>query len=199
MKLALFGFGGHAREVQVQMQKDLTFFIDDSFHDPEKYRGKKVKPLKDFDPSVYALMLAVGDSQKRKEIVERLPEETRYFTYIHPTAIIANGSKIGHGSFVGAFSIITNDVSVGEHCILNRANHIGHNSKIGNFFSAMPGSIVSGDVTIGNQVYLGTNSSVIEGKILCDDIIIGAGAVVVKNLKESGTYVGVPARMLLKK
>jgi UDP-3-O-[3-hydroxymyristoyl] glucosamine N-acyltransferase len=102
--------------------------------------------------------------------------------------------EIGEGSFIGAYSILTTNIKIGKHAILNRGNHIGHDCIIGNYFSAMPGAIVSGNVHIGNRVYLGTNSSVIEKKYLLHDIKIGANSTVVKDIEEPGIYVGCPAK-----
>ena len=59
----------------------------------------------------------------------------------------------------------------------------------------MPGSIVSGNVTIGDNVYMGTNSSVKEKIQICSDVKIGSNATVIKDIIKSGTYVGVPVRL----
>jgi sugar O-acyltransferase (sialic acid O-acetyltransferase NeuD family) len=191
MKLALFGHGGHAREVAAQMEATVTFFVDD------KYSNGDIKPISEFDPKKYLLMVAVADSKDRAEIVSKLPEETEYFTFIHPTAqIMSDDVIIGEGSFIGANSILTTNIIIWDHAILNRGNHIGHDCIIGNYFSAMPGAMVSGNVNIGNCVYLGTNSSIIEKKYLLHDIKIGANGVVVKDITSSGTYVGCPVKML---
>jgi sugar O-acyltransferase (sialic acid O-acetyltransferase NeuD family) len=191
MKLALFGHGGHAREVAAQMEATVTFFVDD------KYSNGDIKPISEFDPKKYLLMVAVADSKDRAEIVSKLPEETEYFTFIHPTAqIMSDDVIIGEGSFIGANSILTINIRMGNHAILNRGNHIGHDCIIGDYFSAMPGAIVSGNVHIGNMVYLGTNSSIIEKKYLLHDIKIGANGVVVKDITSSGTYMGCPVKKL---
>jgi sugar O-acyltransferase (sialic acid O-acetyltransferase NeuD family) len=194
MKLALFGYGGHAREVAAQMGKDVnvTFFVDDI------YAKGDVKPISEFEPKKYLMMVAVADSKDRAEIVSKLPEGTEYFTFIHPTAQIMSDDVImGEGSFIGANSILTTNIRMGNHAILNRGNHIGHDCVIGDYFSAMPGAIVSGNVHIGNMVYLGTNSSIIEKKYLLHDIKIGANGVVVKDIASSGTYVGCPVKMTI--
>jgi len=60
----------------------------------------------------------------------------------------------------------------------------------------MPGAIVSGNVTISNNVYMGTNSTVIEKKYVTSNCVIGANSVVVKDIKISGTYVGIPSKLL---
>jgi UDP-3-O-[3-hydroxymyristoyl] glucosamine N-acyltransferase len=102
--------------------------------------------------------------------------------------------EIGEGSFIGANCILTTNIKIGKHAILNRGNQIGHDCLIGNYFSAMPGAIVSGNVLIGDRVYLGTNSSIIEKKELTNDVTIGAGGVVIRNIEDKGVYVGVPVK-----
>jgi hypothetical protein len=150
MKKALVGYGGHAKEVMAQMGIKLTCFVDD------KYVVYGTRPLSEFDPKEYALMIAVADSKDRFDIVQKLPKETKYFTWVHPTVLIMdNNVNIGEGSFIGAYSILTTNINIGKHSILNRNNHIGHDCVIGDYFSAMPGSIVSGNVSIGNRVYFG--------------------------------------------
>jgi sugar O-acyltransferase (sialic acid O-acetyltransferase NeuD family) len=191
MKRAIVGYGGHAREVMSQMGIKITCFVDD------RYVVEGTKPLSSFNPNEYELMVAVANSQDRFDIVERLPKETKYYTWIHPTALIMdNNIEIGEGSFVGAYSILTTNIKIGKHTILNRGNQIGHDCEIGDYFSAMPGAIVSGNVKIGNNVYMGNNSSIREKIIINDNVIFGLNAGVVKNIKEEGVYVGVPVKKI---
>lgn len=191
MKLAVFGYGGHAREVAAQIGEEITFFVDD------QYSNEITKPISEFNPDEYLMMVAVANSKDRFDIVQKLPKETKYFTYIHPTALIMDDNiKIGEGSFIGAYSILTTNIKIGKHAILNRANHIGHDTRIGDYFSAMPGSIVSGNVNIYDCVYLGTNSSIREKLSIHSLSIIGLNSGVVKNIEISGTYVGVPAKKI---
>ncbi len=191
MKLALFGYGGHAREVAAQIDDDITFFVDN------EYANDVAKPVSEFDPSEYVMMVAVADSRDRFDIVQKLPKETKYFTFIHPTALIMSDAiMIGQGTFIGANSILTTNIKIGDHCILNRGNHIGHDTVIGDYFSAMPGAIVSGNVIVYSMVYMGTNSSVKEKLSIHSLVTIGSNAAVVKNIEEPGTYVGVPAKKI---
>ena len=192
MKLALLGYGGHAREVMFQMSKELPCFVSDDFV------CENTLPLSKFDPEQYKLIVAVGDSKTRKYLVDNLPSSTQFFTFIHPTAITSrfSGTTIGEGSFIGAYSIITTNIKLGKHTLLNRGNHIGHDSIIGDYFSAMPGAIVSGNVTMGNNVYMGTNSTIKEEITITDNVIIGLNSGVVKNINQEGTYVGLPAKKI---
>ena len=192
MKKALVGYGGHAREVMAQMGVKLTCFVDD------EYVVEGTLPLSKFNPKKYALMVAVADSKDRFDIVQRLPKETKYFTWIHPTALIMSDNiEIGEGSFIGAYSILTSNIKLGKHTILNRSNHIGHDCEIGNYFSAMPGAIVSGNVIIHDLVYMGNNSSIKEKLSIHSLTTIGMNGAVVKDIEELGIYVGVPTKKIL--
>jgi sugar O-acyltransferase (sialic acid O-acetyltransferase NeuD family) len=194
MKRALIGAGGHAQEVRAHMG-DFTMkcFVDDQYWELNK---DYIFPLSKFDPNEYEVLVAVSNSKDRYNIVNKLPKETKYFTYIHPSAQILSPVSIGEGSFVGANCILTYNITIGKHAILNRAIHVGHDCKIGNYFSAMPGSIVSGNVTIQDYVYLGTNSSIREKLSIHNSVTIGLNSGVIKNIEEPGTYVGAPAKKI---
>jgi sugar O-acyltransferase (sialic acid O-acetyltransferase NeuD family) len=191
MKLALYGYGGHSREVAAQINQDITFFVDD------EYINQSTQPISSFDPNEYLMMVAVGDPRDRYDMVQRLPKETKFFTFIHPTALILDDSiEIGVGSFIGANSILTTNIKIGKHALLNRGNQIGHDTVIGDYFSAMPGAIISGNVTIYDMVYLGTNSSIKEKTSIHSLTTIGLNSSVVKNIEESGVYAGAPIKKL---
>jgi sugar O-acyltransferase (sialic acid O-acetyltransferase NeuD family) len=191
MKRALVGYGGHAREVLSQMGEKLTCFVDD------EYVVEGTEPLSKFDPKEYELMIAIANSRDRYDIDKRLPNETKYFSWVHPTALIMdNNIEMGEGSFIGAYSILTTNIKIGKHAILNRGNHIGHDCEIGDYFSAMPGAIVSGNVKIYDCVYMGNNSSIREKLSIHSLSTIGMNSAVVKHIEESGTYVGCPAKII---
>jgi len=187
MKKVLIGNGGHAKEVMAQMGVNLLRFVDDQYVDNDTL------PLSQLDTTKHVVMVAVAESKDRYDIIQRLPKETQFFTFIHPTAILMGNIEIGEGSFIGAYSILTTDIKIGKHAILNRGNHIGHDCRIGNYFSAMPGSIVSGNVTIYDLVYMGNNSSIREKISVHSLSTIGMNSAVVKHIEETGVYVGCPA------
>ena len=193
MKLALFGYGGHAREVACQIDQEVTFFVDDQYVPTVP----NVKGISTFNPKEYLMMVAVANSKDRFDIVQRLPKETQYFTYIHPSVqIMDDNIEVGEGSFIGANSILTTNIKLGKHALLNRGNHIGHDCFIGDYFSAMPNAVVGGNVWIDDKVYIGSCSNIREKIKIIANITIGMNAAVVKNITESGTYVGVPAKKI---
>ena len=193
MKRALIGNGGHAREVMAQMEEIMTRFVDDKYYTPT---DPMVLPLSEFSPGDFEVMIAVGESNSRSEIASRLPSNTRYFSYAHPTSRIMGECELGDGYFIGANCILTCDIKIGNHLIMNRGNHIGHDCNIGSFFSLMPGAIISGNVDVGDRVYIGTNSSVKEKIRICDDVVIGLNTGIIKSITSSGTYAGNPIKKI---
>jgi sugar O-acyltransferase (sialic acid O-acetyltransferase NeuD family) len=187
---ALIGNGGHAREVMAQMGIKLIRFVDD------QYMSNDTLPLSKLDIDKYEVMVAIADPRDRYDTIQRLPKGVRFFTFVHPTALIMDDVEIGEGSFIGANSILTTNIKIGKHAILNRGNHIGHDCVIGDFFSAMPGSVVSGNVRIYDLVYLGNNSTIKEKLSIHSLTTIGMNGAVVKHIEESGTYVGVPVKKI---
>jgi sugar O-acyltransferase (sialic acid O-acetyltransferase NeuD family) len=190
MKKALVGYGGHAKEVMSQMGTKLTCFVDDGF---DVYG---TRPLSEFNPKEYVLMVAIADPRDRYDVIQKLPKDTQFFTFIHPTALLMGDVEIGEGSFVGAYSILTTNIKIGKHAILNRGNQIGHDCEIGDYFSAMPGAIVSGNVKIHDLVYMGNNSSIREKLSIHSLSTVGMNSAVVKHIEEPGIYVGCPAKII---
>lgn len=192
MKRALIGAGGFANEVKAHI-KDFTMkcFVDDEYY---ILNNNFIYPLSEFDPEEYEVLIAIADSRDRFDIVQRLPKNTKYFTFIHPSSqILGNDVYVGKGTFIGANSILTTNIKIGDHCVLNRGNQIGHDTTIGDYFSAMPGAIVSGNCRIYDCVYMGTNSSTKQKMSIHSFSTIGLNAGVTKNINESGIYVGTPA------
>jgi acetyltransferase-like isoleucine patch superfamily enzyme len=122
------------------------------------------------------------------------------------------GCTIGEDSFIGPFTEIQKNVVVGKRCKVQSHSFIcelvtigddcfiGHGVMfINDTFSH--GKPAGGDQTkwkntiIGNRVSIGSNATILPVSI-CDDVVIGAGAVVTKDITEKGVYVGNPARRI---
>lgn len=195
MEQALIGAGGFAREIMFHMnQPSMKCFVDDNYFEKN---SNNIFPLSKFNPQKYEVIVAIGNPIERYNMVKRLPNETKYFTFIHPTSQILDPKvKIGVGSILCANTIITTNVKIGDHAHLNLLTTIGHDVNIGHFFTTSPGVKISGNCKIGNRVYFGTNSSVRQKINIADDVIIGLNAGVVKDITKKGTYVGVPAKKM---
>lgn len=203
--LVIVGAGGLGREVawmverinQVNPKWNLLGFIDDS----EKLKGSIVNgyPVlgstewlnKNKFNNLFAVC-AIGASKVRKAVVSRL-ENVKFATLIDPMALISDKVKIGEGSIICANSVLTVDITIGLHNIINIDCTIGHDAILQDFVTLYPSVNISGNTFIGECVEMGTGSQIIQGVKVGEDTIVGAGAVIVKDLPRKCTAVGVPA------
>ena len=129
-------------------------------------------------------------------------------TVVNPCNIY--GCKIGDNTFIGPFVEIQKDVLIGKNCKVQSHSFICELVTIGNdcfighgvmFINDLfsEGGPARGDKTkwkstnIGNNVSIGSNATILPVSI-CDNVVIGAGTVVTKNINHSGIYVGNPAK-----
>jgi sugar O-acyltransferase (sialic acid O-acetyltransferase NeuD family) len=173
---------------------DCTCFIDDK--EISSWSGLSVLKLSDLEieSSIY-LHLAIGNCQARETIATQL-SHAKYFSVIHPSAVIAKTAQIGLGTFSAAQSIVAPDAQVGRHCIVNHAAVIDHDCKVGDFSHIAPQSSLGGGVKVGKGVLIGAGAVVLPGITIADYAVIGAGAVVTKNVAEGMTVVGIPAKSI---
>jgi acetyltransferase-like isoleucine patch superfamily enzyme len=121
------------------------------------------------------------------------------------------GCTIGDGSFIGPFVEIQKGVTIGKRCRIQSHSFIcelvtigdecfiSHGAMFINDLFVAGGPAVNPDswraTRLGNRVSVGTNATILPVTI-CDQVVIGAGAVVTKDITEPGIYVGNPARLL---
>lgn len=210
-KIVIFGGGGFAREVH-QLIEDINAvaptwhcmgFLDGDasrhgtlIHDLPVLGG--VEWLESDACEGTSLVVAVGNPALRCKIVGALEREGRahFATLVHPRAWVGNRVTIGPGSIVCAGVLITTDVALGRHVIVNIGSTIGHDAMVGDFVTIAPTVNVSGAVTLGEGADLGTGSTLIQGRQVGAWSIVGAGSVVVKDIEANVTAVGSPTRVI---
>jgi sugar O-acyltransferase (sialic acid O-acetyltransferase NeuD family) len=208
-KLCIIGTGGFARDVLFAYLeiikhdysipvKNVVFMVSRKYITLNEVMGVPVIALEDFDVSKYVVVVAIADPHIRKAIVENLPNETIFSTLIHPSVILSPWVKIGTGSIILAGSIITCNIAIGNHTHINLLTTIGHDCEIKDYFTSSPGVKVGGNCIIGECVFIGSNACIREKLSITSDVTIGMGAVVVKNITESGVYIGNPLKKLNK-
>jgi sugar O-acyltransferase (sialic acid O-acetyltransferase NeuD family) len=196
-KIAIIGYGGFSREISCNFKKtDYDYFINNNYIN--KDNSNIVKPLEEININKYKVLICIGDPNIRKKIVDELPSNTEYYTYIDKHAIILdkNTISIGEGSIITAGSVLTTNIKIGKFNHINLNNTIGHDTILNDFITTTPGVHISGNVNIGNNVYFGCGAVVRNNINICDNTIIGMNAVVTKNINVSGTYIGCPARLM---
>ena len=197
LEKVLIGAGGSAREAKVHMNKpNMKCFIDDEYHSASMVLNN-IFPISEFDSKTQQALIVIGNPNDRAEMVKRMPEDTTYFSFVHPTAVIlGNDVIIGDGCFICAGCIITTNVIIEDHAQLNLLTTISHDCRIGKYFTTAPGVKISGNCIIGDRVYFGTSSCIREKLKVVDDVTIGLNAGVVKSITEPGTYVGTPTKQI---
>lgn len=188
MEKVLVGYGGFARELIAEIGHPLKCFVDEEYHSDGLFN------IKDLNPKIHQVIIAVGDPISRMNILERLPKNITYWNYISKYAIVTDKLvNFGNGSIICAGSVITTNVHIGNHVQININSTIGHDCEISDFVTISPGVHMSGNVKIHPNVYIGTNSSIREKINICSNVIVGLNAGVVGDIKESGVYGGTPA------
>ena len=131
-------------------------------------------------------------------------------TVIQPANLY--GCSIGSNSFVGPFTEVQKGVVIGERCRVQSHSFICELVSIGNDCFIGHGVMFVNDLFsegkpaggnkdlwkethIGNNVSIGSNATILPVTI-CDNVVIGAGSVVTKDIKKPGIYAGNPARFL---
>jgi sugar O-acyltransferase (sialic acid O-acetyltransferase NeuD family) len=209
-EIAIYGGGGFGMEVAAMIEQinnaclqwKLVGFFDDGLTPGRFVNDYPV--LGGIDelnrwPSTMALALAIGIPKTKKQVFNRIANPNiSYPVLIHPSVIIGSPKyvELGEGAIVCAGSILTTNIRIGKHVLINLACTVGHQSKIGDFSCLMPTCNISGEVEIGECVFWGTGSKIINRKKVGNNVTIGAGAVVINDLADDVTAVGVPAKVV---
>lgn len=204
IQVAILGAGGFAREVLWALRDARAHGTNERFEPvafvdrvprAEPFKGLPVISLADVKPGTF-LICGIGGMTEIKERVVRdaLARGHRFApAAIARTAEIGPDVAIGRGSIVCAGSIVTCDVTIGEHVAINLDCTVGHDARIGDFSTLSPGVHVSGNVELVHAVYVGTGASILEGITLGARSILGAGGVATRDVPEHALAVGVPA------
>jgi sugar O-acyltransferase (sialic acid O-acetyltransferase NeuD family) len=120
----------------------------------------------------------------------------RFVTLVHPGASVSTRAQLGAGVCVNHGASVAGDVVVGNNVSIGPLAVIGHNSQIGDHSVLAPAAVVSGLAQIGRSCYLGAASSIRQRICVGDEVLVGMGAVVVRNVLPKITVVGNPARPL---
>ena len=197
----LIGAGGHAKVIlallEEQGRKCLGIYDDNkALWGKTLYGVPVIGAVNELtDENGISAVIAIGNNNVRKSIAEKF-RNLHWATLIHPHSWVHRSVKIQKGTVVFAGTVIQPDVCIGKHTIINTSASIDHDCCIGNYCHIAPGCHLAGSVSIGDNTLLGAGITVIPRVSITANTVVGAGAAVVDNISHSGTYIGLPARLV---
>lgn len=141
--------------------------------------------------------VAIGNPDIRRRIQDEIASSgARLVTLIHPSAVVAQNVAIGEGTVVMAGAVINPSVRIGRGCIINTSASVDHDCVIGDFVHISVGAHLAGSVCIESGSWIGIGAVVNNNLSVCAGVTVGAGAVVVTDAEKTGTYIGIPAKLI---
>lgn len=203
--LVIVGAGGFGREVFEWAAQSFDFtgewrfkgFIDDNL---EALRGKNYPKgvlcrVGDYQPEPDDYFLcAVGKPKMKEELVKQmLAKGVRPATLIHPSVVIGRNVTIGEGVILCPRVVLTCDIILHDFVTLNVGTAAGHDVVIGSWTQTSAFCDLTGSTQVGERVFMGSHSTLLPGVEVGDDAVVGAGSVVVRDVKAGETVFGAPA------
>lgn len=207
--MIILGAKGFAKEVlQVcHEKKDLKtlVFYDDVNDDIGDYLYDEFRILKTLDEAKAhfnnldsRFTIGIGNPMLRYKLFKKFEALGGQLTStISKNAIIGDyGNIVKEGCNIMANTVLTNDIKVGQGVIINQLASIGHDVVIGDFCEICPNVSVSGNCEIKAFTFLGTGATILPKIKIGSNVVIGAGAVVTKDIPDNSIAFGAPAKVV---
>lgn len=197
-QLVIIGASGHGKvvaDIARNRQYGEILFLDDAEGLTECGGCPVVGASGRFAEFDCDMIVAIGNAKIRQRLQERLEQAGKNLpVLIHPSAVIADGAVIGNGTVVMAGAVVNSDSRIGKGCIINTCASVDHDCRVADYVHVSVGAHLAGAVAVGERSWIGIGAAVSNNLCIAGDCMIGAGAVVVSDIREEGTYIGVPAR-----
>lgn len=205
--IVVYGSGGFAREVvhlieainEVNNEWHVLGYLDDN----EKNHGLVINELPVLGGTEWLanrediyVTLGIGSPKAKKAVVQKLANfiNVQYPNLVYPGVKISRFNQLGKGTIICEGTILTTNIILDDFVIVNLNCTIGHDVHVKSYSTILPNSSISGNVVFEECVDFGTNATIIQGITVGEGTIVGAGAVVVKDLPAHCTAVGTPAK-----
>ncbi len=203
-RLAILGASGHGKVVADTAEccgwRAIDFFDDEWPHvssiGPWQVVGD-TELLKRKLHIYEGVLVAIGNNHIRhRKLLELEAAGGRLCTLVHPAATVSRYALLDRGSVVFAGVVVNADSRIGLGAILNTGCSIDHDCMLGEAVHVSPGARLAGGVKVGDFSWIGIGASVRQLVRIGGQVTVGAGAVIVSDVSDLLTVVGVPARAL---
>lgn len=208
-KIFIFGASEQAKStidvIEREQKHKIGGILDDKLPKNSEFMGYtvlgKIENLKEISKhyDIHAGIIAIGDNYTRLQVSKRIMELNPSFCFvsaIHPSVILGKNVEIGKGSLIMPGVIINNDTKIGQHCYIGNHTSIDHDAIVEDFVSFSPGCTTGGTVKIGFCSAICLKAGIIHGISIGQHSVVGAGAIVTKNLGDQILAYGVPAKKI---
>jgi sugar O-acyltransferase (sialic acid O-acetyltransferase NeuD family) len=212
MKIIIIGAGAHARviiDILIQNSSvEIVGILDSQLTINSKFYGidvvgrqnnlNELKAQYDFSGGI----VAIGDNYSRSLVVKEIIDQMPNFTFINavsPFTSISPSHQMGCGNVIMAGNVINSDAEIKNHCILNTKSSLEHNSIMHDFSSLAAGVTTGGFVSIGTFSAIALGCVIFDRITIGDNVIVGSGSLVTKDLDSDFLYYGSPAKKISKR
>ena len=142
------------------------------------------------------IIMSVGSSMLRRKIAQKYQNNSHLLfpNLILNSAIVSKDLKMGRGCIITMDVRVSTNVSMGNFVFMNTGTMVCHDSVVGDYVTFAPRSQVAGAVSVGKDTEIGMNATIIQNLNIGNNVIVGAGTVLIGDIEDNSTVVGVPAR-----
>ncbi|MCC5790272.1 MAG: acetyltransferase [Opitutales bacterium] len=206
--LYILGAGGFGRELYHWLQQhpesgrvwEVSGFLDD---DPGALAGYDfpvgiVGGSQGFRPGKGDLVIcALGNPRLKRRLIDDLKGRgAEFMGFVHPSVVMGEKVKLGEGVILCPGVILTSCLSLGDHVMVNCHSSAGHDVTVGSFSTISGHCDLTGFCGVGEEVLLGSGARLLPKVQVGDRAVVGAGAVVLRNVKADTTVFGNPAKVV---
>lgn len=206
--LYIIGARGFGREVYNLFLKckdnlgdvECVGFLDNKKDALDGYTGYPpiVSSVEAYEPNDQDVFVcALGDVRYKKKYVEMIQSEGgQFISLLHPGVEIGQNTTIGQGFIARTPCSISCDITIGDFVTVMGYSVLGHDCKVGDWSHLGAYSFLGGFSVLGKSVTLHPGARILPHKTVGDDATVGAGSVVIRNVKKGITVFGIPAKKL---